>query len=208
MSLTLLGFSVAAAGCIKRIPLTSKELAEVQVKDAKDFGSLRVYTERKLLVDWVYKEQSGKGVQGVQDEKKGIIGETGSEEKIEHRIKRSRRGKIIKIDELNGRTILYVTFASRCGDPKCAYGFVETDDGKYRLNKLPERSEGYHASVWRSCVWKKRKMSMGKRASLAEPNEVWLVKKGNGKLLTMELDVKKQVKTRKQVIREEQDGID
>jgi hypothetical protein len=103
---------------------------------------------------------------------------------------------ILKIEELNGKPLLWVTFDSECKVPECAYGFVETEDKQYRLITVPPR-EGYaKARAYRHCVWKKRRLRRGKLASLAEANEVYLVKKRNGKILTIELEVKKVVDNR------------
>lgn len=207
LGVALLGITLAASGCARRIPLTASELAEVQIEDAKDFGALRVYPQRRLRVYWLYKAKTGIGIQGADTDNKGRIVQTGERKGIRQRIKRGHRGKIIKIGELNGERILWVTFSTSCNEPKCSYGFVQVKGGKYLLTELPKR-DNYKETVWRAFEWKTRKMKKGKRASLAEPNEVYLVKKKNGKLLTVELHVKKETRTKVEDVVDNPDGID
>ena len=121
---------------------------------------------------------------------------------------RNTAGLILDIDELNGKPLLFVTFDPLCKVRECAYQFVETEDQRYRLVELPTR-EGYNTErVYRALVWKKRKLEKGKLASLAEANEVYLVKKNNGKILTMVLEVKKVTSDRTQTRTRRNRGID
>lgn len=176
--------STSATGCAKRTPLNPGELEKVKTKE--QLTNLRVYTERKLIVLY---DESAVGREFSVD---GAITEESDKVVDKRTTTRNTRGLILKIDELNGKPLLYVTFDPACRDEKCAYRFVETEDGHYRLSTLADR-EGYNnPRAYRACVWKKRKLKLGKLASLAEANEVYLVKKNNGKLLTMELQVKKK----------------
>lgn len=196
----LLATLSASSGCAKRTPLSPKELERVQTEAGVD--PLRVYTERKLIT--LYDEAS---VDEAFNVNKTITEE--SDKVVDKQVTtRNTAGLILKIDELNGKPLLFVTFDPACKDEKCAYRFVETEDQRYRLIALPER-EGYNnARAYRSCVWKKRKLGTGKLASLAEANEVYLVKKNNGKILTMTLEVKKVTSDRTQTRTRRSRGID
>ena len=105
--------------------------------------------------------------------------------------------------------MLWVIFDPRCSEPACAYGFVQTEDGRYRLVAIPPLA-GHKPNppVYRGLKWKRRLMTKGKLASLAEANEVYLVKKNNGKILTVELEVKKVVEQRSRTKTGRSRGID
>ena len=198
---TLLAATLAQAGCAKRTPLSPKELAKV--KTEAGIAPLRVYTERKLIA--LYSEEAIEKSFNV-DRK---ITE-GSDKVVDKQITtRNTAGLILDVDELNGKPLLFVTFDASCKTRECAYQFVETEDGRYRLTEVPKR-KGYKENppTYRACVWKKRKLGKGKLASLAEANEVFLVKKNNGKILTMILEVKKVTNDRTQTRTRRNRGIE
>ncbi len=196
----LLAGTLAASGCAKRTPLSPKELE--RVKTEAGVAPLRVFTERKMIA--LYTEAQ---VDESFDVNRTITEE--SDKVVDKQVTtRNTAGLILDIDELNGKPLLFITFDASCNNRECAYKFVETEDGRYRLVELPKR-EGYEKPrVYRACVWKKRKLGTGKLASLAEANEVYLVKKNNGKILTMVLEVKKVTSDRTQTRTRRNRGID
>ncbi|MGH1345490.1 MAG: hypothetical protein ACRBN8_28255 [Nannocystales bacterium] len=196
----LLAATLAQAGCAKRTPLSPKELAKVTTEAG--IAPLRVYTERKMIA--LYNEAS---VDESFNVDRKITEE--SDKVVDKQVTtRNTAGLILDIDELNGKPLLFVTFDASCKTRECAYQFVETEDGRYRLVELPDR-EGYDKPrTYRACVWKKRKLGKGKLASLAEANEVYLVKKNNGKILTMTLEVKKVTNDRTQTRTRRNRGIE
>lgn len=197
----LLAATFAQAGCAKRTPLSPKELAKVTTEAG--IAPLRVYTERKLIA--LYSEES---VDESFNVDRKITEE--SDKVVDKQITtRNTAGLILDVDELNGKPLLFVTFDASCKTRECAYQFVETEDGRYRLAEVPTR-EGYAEDppTYRACVWKKRRLGKGKLASLAEANEVYLVKKNNGKILTMTLQVKKVTNDRTQTRTRRNRGIE
>jgi hypothetical protein len=196
----LLASTVVSTGCAKRTPLSPNDLEKV--KTEAGIAPLRVYTERKMIA--LYNEA---GVDKSFDVDRKITEE--SDKVVDKQVTtRNTAGLIIDIDELNGKPLLFVTFDASCKKRECTYKFVETEDQRYRLVDLPER-EGYESPrVYRALNWKKRKLSKGKLASLAEANEVYLVKKNNGKILTMVLEVKKVTSDRTQTRTRRNRGID
>ncbi len=197
----LLAATFAQAGCAKRTPLSPKELAKVTTEAG--IAPLRVYTERKLIA--LYSEES---VDKSFNVDRKITEE--SDKVVDKQITtRNTAGLILDVDELNGKPLLFVTFDASCKTRECAYQFVETEDGRYRLAEVPKR-EGYAEDppTYRACVWKKRRLRKGKLASLAEANEVYLVKKNNGKILTMTLQVKKVTNDRTQTRTRRNRGIE
>jgi hypothetical protein len=179
----------ATAGCAKRYHLTPNELERVQTEAG--VNPLRVYVSHRMIA--IYDEA---GVDEQYNVNRKIV-EGSEKDRLYAIIRRNDAGLILKIEELNGKPLLWVTFTPLCKVPDCAYGFVETDDKLYRLVSVPPK-EGYaKPKVQRRCKkWKKRRMAKGKLSSLAEANEVYLVKKRNGKVLTIALHVKKVVDDR------------
>jgi hypothetical protein len=192
LSLLVAATAGLTAGCAKRYHLTPRELERVQTEAG--VNPLRVYTSHKLIA--IYDEAA---VTQQYDVNRKIV-EGSDKERIKDVITKNTAGLILKIEELNGKPLLWVTFDPSCKVPDCAYGFVETEDKLYRLVTVPPVDGYAPAKAHRRCKWKKRRMKKGKLSSLAEANEVYLVKKRNGKILTIALHVKKvvddKVKTR------------
>jgi len=173
----------AAGGCRKRLPLSPAMLAQVQ--DTAGVQPLRVYPGKKLISVYAPSdEQNTFGVGG------GDIRTSSRAENLKKIVGKNDSGLILKIEELNGAPLIWVTFDRTCNAVECAYPFVKTENDKYRLIDVPKR-EGYKdAEVYRHCVWKKRKLKSGRMASLSEANEVLLVKKNNGNILNIILTVR------------------
>lgn len=191
---------LTTSGCAKRYALTPQELE--RVKTEAGVQPLRVYTNKKLIA--IYDEANVQ--EQFQVQKK--IRESADEARLKEVVTKNTAGLIIAIDELNGAPLLWVTFDPSCSNPDCAYGFVETEDKTYRLVTLPPR-EGYRdARAYRGLVWKRRRLNKGKLASLAEANEVYLAKKMSGKILTVDLQVKKVVDKRTRTRTRRSQGID
>lgn len=191
---------LTAGGCAKRLPLVPAELERVQTEAGVQ--PLRVYPSKKLISLYAAK---------AVDEQFRVerdIRESERREQLKKIVTKNTPGLILKIEEFNGMPLLWVTFEPSCDDTPCAYGFVQTEDGKYRLITVPER-DGYEAPrSFRGLVWKRRKLKPGKMKSLAEANEVMLVKKKNGKILTVDLTVKKVVDERTRTRTERSRGIE
>jgi hypothetical protein len=192
--------ALGAAGCAKRLNLTPKDLE--RVKTEAGIQPLRVYTSKKLI-NIRYEAD----VEQQFDVNKSI---KLSADRVEDKelVTRNTSGLIIKLGEVNGATAAWVTFDPRYDKPEDVMLFVQTEDGKFRLATVPERKGFGKATSYRGCKCKRRKMKTGKLRSLAEANDVLLVKKKNGKILTIELQVKviDNDKTRKRTRRLE--GID
>lgn len=179
--------AVLGSGCAKRFHLTPGELERVQTEAG--VNPLRVYVSHRTLA--MYDE----AVAEQYDVNRKIV-EGSNKRQLVKDTRKNDAGLILKIDELNGKPLLWVTFDPGCTVPDCAYGFVETEDKLYRLVSVPP-IEGYALpKVNRSCKSKKKRMGKGKLSSLAEANDVYVLKKRNGKILTIALHVKKVVDDR------------
>jgi hypothetical protein len=72
-----------------------------------------------------------------------------------------------------------------------ADGFVQTEANVFRLTAVPEH-DGYREPKVYFRREPKKKMELGKLRSLAEKNNVYVFKKKNGKVRTIDLTVKKR----------------
>jgi hypothetical protein len=192
--------ALSAAGCAKRLPLTEKELE--RIKTESGVQPLRVYTSKKLInirneanVDEKYQVQKR-------------IQESSDRLQDKELITKDTSGIILKLGEVNGSTAAWVTFDPRYDKPEDAMVFVQGDDGTFRLSTVPERKGFEAAQPYRGCKCKRRLLKPGKMKSLAEANDVLLVKKKNGKILTIELQVKKIIDDRTRTRTRRVEGID
>ncbi len=88
-------------------------------------------------------------------------------------INRHKSGVIVAEDLRNGAPQLWVSFSRTCREIECAYAFVQTEDGRYRLAELPTRWDGEETTVYRSCVIKRHQMKLGKLRALSDANAVY-----------------------------------
>jgi hypothetical protein len=199
----LFGLLIAATlsvGCAKRLPLTDKELEKV--KTEAGIAPLRVYVSKKLLS--LYNEANVDQDFSVQK----TIRESSDRDALKAIVAKDTSGLIVKIDEVNGATALWVTFFPQYDKPEDAMIFVQNEDGLFRLNHVPDRKGFAPARNFRGCKCKKRFLKPGKMRSLAEQNDVLLVKKNSGKILTIDLQVKKIIDNRTRTRTQRAGGID
>jgi len=199
-----LGFALllatAGPGCAKRLPLTPGELERIQTEAG--IQPLRVYTSKKLYSVNVFDAQNE------QYSVQKTIRETKTKTGYDGLITKNDSGLILKIGEQNGATALWVTFDPRYPKPEDGLLFVQTEDGKYRLHHVPTRA-GYKPPVnYVGRISDKRRLKLGKMRSLAEANEVLLLKKRNGKIVTIELQVKKIIESRDRSRTRRAGGVD
>ncbi len=189
------------AGCSKRLALVPTELAKVQVESGVQ--PLRVYPSKRMVSIW---KQAA--VQQNFEVDREII-ESSDRDQFKNTTSRKTSGQILKIEDRNGMPLLWVTFDGSCNDPKCAFGFVLTEDNRYRLVERP-KLEGYEEdpASYHLCVGKNRVMKLGKMKSLGEANEVYVNKRKNGKLRTIHLEVIKVIDNRTRTRTRRSGGVD
>jgi hypothetical protein len=195
----LVGLALGSSGCARRFALKPKELERVQTEAGVQ--PLRVYTHRRLvtLYDEAERDESFRVQRDIIESSEG--------EQKKKKITRNTAGLILKIDDSNGMPLAWVTFDPWCTTVDCAWGFVQGEDGYFRLMIVPKR-EGYKPGrAFSRIVWKKRRLRANKMASLAEANDVYLAKKQNGKIITVYLDVKKVIDRRTRTKTEKAQGI-
>lgn len=161
---------------------------------------LRVYVSKKLVVLYELSDDAA------TYEVDRTINTSSEQNLLRVIIAKNTKGLIIDAEEKNGAPLLWVTFNSKCKDKDCAFGFVQTEDGVFRLHSVPER-EGYKKP---KAYFKneKKDMKLGKLKSLAEKNDVFLWKNPRDKIFTIDLIVKKRTDTKRKVETERGTGVD
>jgi hypothetical protein len=181
-------FAVCAEGCARRQGLTAGELAQLDRRAAAD--DVRVYVSKRLIAE--YPELAREHTMAVDRE----IRVRTRERPLREIVGRGTAGQVVGRDAMHGAPRLWVAFAAGCEVSECAYGFVQTEDGQFRLASLPRRAEYREPAGYRGGVRSKRRLQPGRRESLAEANEVLVVRRGE-KALTIDLEVKKDSRERR-----------
>lgn len=188
----------ASTGCAKRLELSPAEFERID-KQEQATEDLRVYVSKKLVV--IYEED----VDSEDYDVNKTIVESSEENRLKVIISRSTKGLILSTDEKNGAPLLWVTFSTRCEDKDCAYGFVQTEDGVFRLAVLPDRPGYKEPKPYFKT--EKKPLKLNKLKSLAEKNDVYLWKNWRDKVFTVDLIVKKRKKKKRDTEIERDGGI-
>ncbi len=174
-----------AGGCARRLDLLPEELSRIEARDG-DLKLLRVFPKRKLIS--LYREES---VAESYEVKKRKITERGAYRPYKRIIARKTAGKVVERTEQNGMPVLWITFDNDCKDTACAYAFVLTEKDRYRLMQVPERDKYQTPVNYRRNLLKRNILKMTKLHSLAEANEVFAVTRRSGRVLTIDLQIRK-----------------
>lgn len=191
--------TLCLTGCIRHT------LDPDELKTADDTGKtkdLRLYPSRRLVL--FYDEN-----------------ETERTYEVNRRIRRTERrrpkrkttprrapGKIVERTTSNGMVVLWVSWRGDCTDSTCAYGFVHTEDGLYKLFATP-RKEGFkEPRGYRSTSCKFNRLKRGRVEALSEANDVLLKRTVLKKVKTIHLQYKMFRTRRRRVIREKDKGFD
>jgi hypothetical protein len=183
----MLLLALVASGCARRLDLTPAELSRIETRDG-DLKTIRVFPNRKLLS--LYREDE---VAQTYEVNKRKVTERGAYRPLERIIARKTPGKVVARTELNGMPVLWVAYDKDCADTTCAYGFVLTELGRYMLYQVPDRKGFQTPSNFRRNKFKRNLLKMTKQRSLAEANEVFAVTRKSGKVLTIDLQIRKDV---------------
>lgn len=198
----LLLFALVASACARRLDLTPTELDRIKAKDP-DLKVVRVFPSKKLIS--LYRELS---VNQTYEVGKRKVTERGAYRPLERILGKDTPGKVVGTTELNGMPVLWVSFDNDCEDTACAYGFALTELNLYTLIKVPDR-EKYQVPVsYRRNKFKRNELRYTKQRSLAEANEVFAATRKSGKVLTIDLQIRKDRYRPTRADRERAGGVD
>ena len=181
----MLLLALVASGCARRLDLTPAELTRIEARDG-DLKTLRVFPQRRLLS--LYREDQ---VAQSYEVNKRKVTERGAYRPFKRIIARKTAGKVVARTELNGMPVLWIAYDNTCADTTCAYAFVLTELGRYMLIQVPDRKGFQTPTNFRRFTFKRNTLKMTKQRSLAEANEVFAVTRKSGKVLTIDLQIRK-----------------
>lgn len=201
---------VVLPGCARRFDLTPAELARVEAVDPKapldrpapaepaaggeavarrprpELGQLRIYLSRRLRS---YYAQEAVPVEYKVNTRK--LSERGAHRPRVRKIGRRVPGMVIAEDTQGEMRRLWVTFSRACDRPACAYAFVETELGRYSLVVVPLLDTYKEPRSYRRTRLRRNLLRLSRQRSLAEANEVLAAVRKSKKVLTIDLQVRK-----------------
>ncbi len=177
--------ALLASGCARRLDLKPAELTRIEGSDG-DLKNLRVFPGKKLIS--LYRENQVAESFKVGKRK---ITERGAYRPFKRIIARKTAGKVVSRGEQNGMPVLWIAFDNNCQDTACAYGFVLTELDLYQLIVVPYRENFQSPVNYRRNTFKRNTLKLTKQKSLAEANEVFAVTRRSGKVLTIDLQIRK-----------------
>lgn len=89
------------------------------------------------------------------------------------RVRKDFPGTIVDALTIRGKLWLWVSYSSACRRRSCAFGFVESERGRFSLAHVP-RAHGYlPATVYRGDLEDETRMELSRLLSFDEANEIW-----------------------------------
>ena len=175
--------------CAARFILHDGRINEAKRNDAG--GVLRVYVSHRTITVYDREVLSETVVRKQFDERE-------LQEELKVRLGRNDSGVVVEEERKNGQPLLWVSFARSCQSKECAFGFVRTEDQRYRLMALPERETFGKPKVYRTCTIKRQKMELARVHAISDANQVYeLKRKRKRKLKTVFLEFKRRKIKRK-----------
>lgn len=175
------------------------QLADADIIHARDQGGIEklfVYPSNRTIV--VYDRPTPKRTRIGRE-----IDERSASDRLKKPLTINTPGIIVGEDLVNGARRLYVSFDPSCSQPECAYRFVQTENGRYRLAEVPVRAGYAPPRVYRDCILPRRKMKTGHMRSLTEANEVYRLRRRKRSLtVILEVKIRKQKWIRRKIEKE------
>jgi len=192
--------TLGATGCANREYLAGNTLIDVRRRDP-DFKNLRVYPNATFIA--TYSRQLGADVGVSQTE--GTVEEGYRGQRVEIPVRRGLPGVIVALDSHGSSAVLWVSFDERCQAKDCAFGFVQTDDGLFRLFQVP-RIEGYSTPfVYRKRISPRKAMDTAAVYSNEAGTRVYMTMRGHP--LTIALEVRRHENIEVETIKSAPRGV-
>ncbi len=200
LTAALLTALASSSGCTSREYVTKTVLREIRPNDP-EFKKLRVYPNVTFVT--VYER--------TLDESTGVSGSAGTVEeglrgkRIEVPVKRKLPGAVVKLEAIEGQPLLWVTFDERCAEIECSYGFLRTNDGLFRLFKVPPLKGYRDAEVFRKRISPRKRMERSKIYSTNEATGTYFTARGHA--YSVGLEIKKREDVDIEVIAAPKEGV-
>jgi hypothetical protein len=192
--------SALMSGCVSREYVTRTVLQEISASDP-ELKKLRVYPNVTFVA--VYSRALGQATD--------VSGSAGTVEagfrgkRIEVPVKRKLPGAVVKLDELDGEPVLWVTFDERCTEVECSYGFVRTSDGLFRLFRVPALAGYGEPELYRKRISPRKTMERTKIYSRTDETAVYFTTRGYA--ASVGLEIKKREDVDIEVIAAPKEGV-
>ncbi len=186
------------SGCTTRRILGDAALNDARSQDK--FQDLGVYVSNRMIPVYERNDLRQKRVdRRIRDDSENSI--------LDRPVGRNLVGLIVAEDLRNGARRLWISFSRSCREIQCAYGFVQTEDGRYRFVDLPVRENYDKSSVYRTFKLKRHELKLGKIRALSDANPVYrLERKRKKRPKTVFLEVKRTNKRRTRRQRDPETG--
>lgn len=195
----LLSVALAAA-CAPREYLTPAGLSEIQTRDP-GLEMIRVYPSARFIA--VYARGTGEDHDIGAD--RGELRNSYQAQRLELPISRALRGAILGLETHEDRVIAWVSFDTRCHDRSCAYGFLETEDGLYRLFHVPSLAHYQSPRLYRKRVSRRRRMQKTKIYARSRATPVYFTTRGL--VASVALEIKRQERVEVETITVQSSGV-
>ena len=174
--------SLLVGGCAHRLTL-DEHLFRAQVEDEDDRAKLRVYLNRRLVVERPPLERpktptDGQGhLNKERHGKRQIVG-------------RGVPGEIIALDTNADLPRLWVSFDRSCALRACAFAFIAADDGTaFRLTQVPPDPRYRSPQVHARGMGRRWRLTLGRLHSFAESVTVYRSRTYGRRPIVVELDL-------------------
>lgn len=196
----LLAGLLLTTACAPREYLTPSGLTEIGARDPK-LEMIRVYPSAKFIS--VYTRGLGQAYD--IERSQGALSRETASRRLEVPIPRSLRGAVLELERRPDRSILWVTFDTKCRERSCAYGFAETEDALYRLFSVPTIAEYEPPQVYRKRISQRRRMKPSKVFSRSRSLPVYFTTRGL--TASIALEIKRQERVDVETIKVESTGV-
>ncbi len=191
---------LAATGCANRQLVTSAVMRDIQRQDP-ELRKIRVYPATTFVV--VHTQALGDDVR--VSGQAGSVREDVRGRRLEVVVSRSRPGAIVDVEDIEGQPALWVTFDPKCAARDCAFGFVRSEDGKYRLFHVPLLPGYSEPAVFRQRVAPSKAMEKTRIFSKSKGASVYFTMRG--RIASIALEVKKQKRVEIETIKDPKQGV-
>lgn len=171
-----------AAACTPREYLTPRGLSDIQRRDT-ELDMIRVYPSATFIT--LYSRPLGEEYD--IERSQGAVIDTFQARRIEVPTDRKRPGAILGIERRGKQLQLWVSFDTECQERSCAYGFIQTEDGLYRLFQVPNIERYAEPFVYRKRISRRKRMKKTKVFSRSRATPVYFTTRGITASIALEI---------------------
>ncbi|MCH9684798.1 MAG: hypothetical protein K0V04_25405 [Deltaproteobacteria bacterium] len=190
---TILLTALLGVACAPREYLTPTGLAEIQRRD-RGLEMIRVYPSAKFVA--VYSRPMGEAHDIGANQ--GEVRNAYQARRLEVPIPRSVRGAFVGLETREDQTIVWIAFDADCDRRACAYGFLESEDGLYRLFEVPTIARYQPPQLYRKRVSRRKRMQRTKVYARSRTTPVYFT--ARGLVASVALEIKQRDRVEVEVI--------